>query len=310
MSSINPNNIDGTYPIAGQDNDSQGFRDNFTNIKNNFTFAASELADLQNNALLKSALSGTTLNNNLNNAQLIGAQISKFTQTRNDIGSQSGPITINWADAHFQTLTVTGNTSITLSQWPTSGFWTQMVLDVTPSCDNLVLTLPSSVTANTKNSIQGFSGSGVTLPKGNVAYRFEFSSYDNGSTISIRDLYRNYQGDTIIAGNLTIGGARVDSGYQYYAPSGNLAITGNININRIILDPATPTVSLYANITLPNVLVDGTIVTISSTQTVQFLSVMPSWNNTLAPFGNITLGAGNAATYFFHAIESKWYKIG
>ena len=29
-SSINPNNIDGTYPIAGQDNDSQGFRDNFT----------------------------------------------------------------------------------------------------------------------------------------------------------------------------------------------------------------------------------------------------------------------------------------
>ena len=32
-SSINPNNIDTTYPVAGQDNDSQGFRDNFTNIK-------------------------------------------------------------------------------------------------------------------------------------------------------------------------------------------------------------------------------------------------------------------------------------
>jgi hypothetical protein len=87
MSSINPNNIDGTYPIAGQDNDSQGFRDNFTNIKNNFTFAASEIADLQNNAILKSALSGTTLNNNMNNAQLIGAQISRFTETRNDIGT-------------------------------------------------------------------------------------------------------------------------------------------------------------------------------------------------------------------------------
>ena len=32
-SNINPNNVDTTYPIAGQDNDSQGFRDNFTNIK-------------------------------------------------------------------------------------------------------------------------------------------------------------------------------------------------------------------------------------------------------------------------------------
>lgn len=63
MSSINPNNIDGTYPIAGQDNDSQGFRDNFTNIKNNFTFAYDELTDLQNKAVLKSALNGSTLDN-------------------------------------------------------------------------------------------------------------------------------------------------------------------------------------------------------------------------------------------------------
>ncbi len=42
-SSINPGNIDGTFPTACQDNDSQGFRDNFTNIKNNFTFAKSEI---------------------------------------------------------------------------------------------------------------------------------------------------------------------------------------------------------------------------------------------------------------------------
>jgi len=33
MSNINPNNINAAYPVAGVDNDSQGFRDNFTNIK-------------------------------------------------------------------------------------------------------------------------------------------------------------------------------------------------------------------------------------------------------------------------------------
>lgn len=46
-SSINPSNISGTYPIAGQDNDSQGFRDNFTNIKNNLTVAQLEITTLQ-----------------------------------------------------------------------------------------------------------------------------------------------------------------------------------------------------------------------------------------------------------------------
>ena len=54
-SNINPNNIDTTYPIAGQDNDSQGFRDNFTNIKTNFQYAEEEIDDLQSKVLLKFA---------------------------------------------------------------------------------------------------------------------------------------------------------------------------------------------------------------------------------------------------------------
>ena len=36
-SNIVPGNVNGTFPTAGQDNSSQGFRDNFTAIKNNFT---------------------------------------------------------------------------------------------------------------------------------------------------------------------------------------------------------------------------------------------------------------------------------
>jgi hypothetical protein len=44
-SQINPNDIDGAYPVAGQDNNSQGFRDNFTNTKTNFTYAANEITD-------------------------------------------------------------------------------------------------------------------------------------------------------------------------------------------------------------------------------------------------------------------------
>ena len=46
-SNINTTNIDITYPIAGQDNDTQGFRNNFTNIRNNLNIAALEITNLQ-----------------------------------------------------------------------------------------------------------------------------------------------------------------------------------------------------------------------------------------------------------------------
>jgi hypothetical protein len=48
-STINSNNINVLYPIAGQDNDTQGFRDNFRNIKNNLTTASQEITALQSN---------------------------------------------------------------------------------------------------------------------------------------------------------------------------------------------------------------------------------------------------------------------
>jgi hypothetical protein len=46
---INPSNIDITFPIAGQDNDTQGFRTNYQNIRNNFTIASNEITALQSN---------------------------------------------------------------------------------------------------------------------------------------------------------------------------------------------------------------------------------------------------------------------
>ncbi len=56
-SNIVPGNIDGTFPIAGQDNSSQGFRDNFTATKNNFTTASTEITDLQANKASTNAAS-------------------------------------------------------------------------------------------------------------------------------------------------------------------------------------------------------------------------------------------------------------
>jgi len=327
MSSINPNNIDGTYPIAGQDNDSQGFRDNFTNIKNNFTFSKTEIEDLQNNAILKTALSGTTLDNNLNNAQLYGAQIRKFTETREDLGTQVGSVPISWNDAHFQTLAITGNTTVSLSGWPTSGFWTYLVVDVTPSTDNLRLTLPSAVSVNASN-IQGFSGNAITLPQGNVSYRFEFSTYDGGTTIAIRDLYRNYDassgfesinvtGNVLAAGavlstltvngNVTLAGGQRDTGYQFSAPTANVAVTALPGKSRLVLTPIA-TISFGANVTLPGGNVDGTTFSISS-NVATTLAVYGQVGTRVSPGANVQLTAGTSASYLYYATDTTWYKI-
>ena len=81
-SNINPQIIDGTYPVAGQDNDSQGFRDNFTNIKTNFDYAASEITDLQSKAILTAPLIGTlNTNNNMNGEILTNMQLQQFYLT-------------------------------------------------------------------------------------------------------------------------------------------------------------------------------------------------------------------------------------
>jgi hypothetical protein len=110
-SNINPNNIDGTYPVAGQDNDSQGFRDNFTNIKTNFQYAEDEITDLQNNAILKGALAGTTLNNNFDGSLIYNYQSQDVSETVVSLGTTSGSVTVNYAAGAVQTVTTSGNIS-------------------------------------------------------------------------------------------------------------------------------------------------------------------------------------------------------
>jgi len=49
-SNINFAAINENFPVAGQDNDTQVFRDNFDTIKTNFSAAKTEIEDLQDNA--------------------------------------------------------------------------------------------------------------------------------------------------------------------------------------------------------------------------------------------------------------------
>lgn len=310
MSSINPNNINGSYPIAGQDNDSQGFRDNFTNVKNNLTFAKTEIEDLQTNAILKTGLAGTTLNNEMNYAQIKGAQLIKTVETIKDWATQTS-VEISFADGHYQKVTTGGPFTISaFTNWPTSGLYAKLRLEIvitTPSTDTV--TLPSAVSVGL-TSIQGATGQTITLPAAG-SYVFEFTTYNAGTTITIDDLTRNKDnitGDFTITGNVTRGGATIDTGYQYSAATTNFNDTVGASVSRVIYNPAGTLAN--GTLTLPAGNVEAKVVTVSSTQTITAFKVNPSTGTTLVPSANVTLTAGTSVSYFYHASETKWYKIG
>jgi hypothetical protein len=197
-SSINPNNINGAYPVAGQDNNSQGFRDNFTNTKTNFQYAADEISDLQSKVLLKAALTGTTLNNNMLGSIVSNGVAQDFGLTRVALGSQSGSVTVNYAAGHYQTLTMVGNTSLTFSNLPPAGVTGIITVEVTvgapsPYTTPYTLTLPAAVSVN-NSGIPGINTSTNTIsftPSGYSQagiYAFQFITSDGGSTYTVNQV--------------------------------------------------------------------------------------------------------------------------
>ena len=188
-SAINPNNIDGAYPVAGQDNNSQGFRDNFTNTKTNFEYAASEITDLQNKAVLKSSLTGTTLNNNMGGSLLSNAQLQDMSATVVALQSVTGSQVIDYAAGPYYTLTTTGSVTLSFSNFPTAGTLGCCRVRITVASTAHTLTLPAAVTIGTSN-LQGYASNIITFNQTGT-YEFEFETVDAGATISVFDLNRN-----------------------------------------------------------------------------------------------------------------------
>ena len=188
-SSINPNLINGSYPVAGQDNSTKGMRDNFTNIKTNFEYAASEITALQSNTVT----TGAGVTNNFAGALLIDGQIRDFSATRNAIGTTSGTVTIDYANGHYQTLTTSGSVSLAFNNFPAAAQQGWLIVRVTVASTAHTLTLPSAVgtgaSAASVLGIQGIASNVITFAETGT-YEFQFHTDDGGTTIYLSELTR------------------------------------------------------------------------------------------------------------------------
>jgi len=190
-SAINPNNIDGAYPVAGQDNNSQGFRDNFTNTKTNFQYAADEITDLQSKVVLKAALTGTTLNNDMQGSVLSNAVLNDMAYYRLALGTLSGSIAINYAAGMYQTVTASGSISLSFTNFPAAGSTGVVSVEITINDPTHTVTFPAAVSVNTQG-IQGLDTSINTMEFAAAGvYTFQFTTSDGGSSITINQVNNN-----------------------------------------------------------------------------------------------------------------------
>ena len=179
-SQITPQDIDGSYPVAGQDNNSQGFRDNFTNTKTNFQYAADEITALQTYGVF------TNASNNLNNSNIYAVNLNDVSTTRIPIATTTGSIAVNYASGQYQTIgPTTGSISLSFTNFPGAGYYGSVCLRITIGSAADTVTLPAAVSVNAVG-IQGYASNVITFAAAGV-YEFNFGTSDGGSTIIITE---------------------------------------------------------------------------------------------------------------------------
>lgn len=198
MSTINTNGINVNYPVPGENNSSQGFRDNFTNIKNNINTAGEEITELQSKAVLKAGLTGIPIDNNMANTLISNAAVRSFRSTTYNLGNAiSGTVVIDATLGDVQIGTITGNTTVQLAGWAPSGTRSAISLDFTIANTEAYVIFPGTVNSSgdliENNTLVGGNLAIATAPYSVTNLKYELSTTNCGNTVTINPLNRPYQ---------------------------------------------------------------------------------------------------------------------
>ena len=188
-SNIDNTRINANFPRAGQDNDSQGFRDNFANIKVALGNAKSEISELQSKGLFKSALvgngPGTTLTNDMAWGKLTRVQLSAPSVTYYDHGISSGEVIVDYLQGQMQKVTVSNNIVLLLTGWPPISQYGSVVIWFSVANPSYKVLLPASVVYGLENNRQIVNNQIVFPDAGD--YLVEIASADSGTTFWLID---------------------------------------------------------------------------------------------------------------------------
>lgn len=200
MSNINTTAIDVNYPVPGVNNNSRGFRTNFTSIKNNLDVASTEITDLQNKAVLKSPLTNSVINNDMANTLISNAAVRSFRSTTYNLGNAlSGTVTINasLADIHYGT--VAGNVTLDFSKWAPADTQQLIALHLTFSNREAVISFPNTIEgAELLENYREVANVGtIVCPPDTDEVRYVISTADCGVSLYPSSTIRPFQSTQI-----------------------------------------------------------------------------------------------------------------
>lgn len=298
-SAINTSSLDSNYPSPGVNNSSQGFRDNFTNIKNNLETAKTELGDLQSKVLVKSALTGTSMDNDMNNGVIANVQTLSFRASTYNLGTNlSGTVTVDCTlgDVQYGTIATSGTGAnaidLKFTKWPptVNPIYSRIEVILTVVAGQTI-SLPSNVSLGL-DTIEGRASSVITVPYDVTRLHYLFSSIDCGTTVEIQPIDRPRQTAQIVQRTVNspkgfkgdkAGDITADANYLYICTASydSIETTGTVQSTTDTGNIVTLSTGTYYS---GDVLVfTGTPTTNSnlSTNTVYYISTVSGVNVTL-----------------------------
>jgi hypothetical protein len=311
MSTINTNGIDVNYPIPGQNNSTQGFRNNFTAIKTNLNTAGSEITDLQNKVVLKSALANTVLNNDMANTLIANASTLQFRSTTYNLGNALvGDVLVDCSLGDVQYGNLAGNITVNFGSWaPTDTLSTvKLQLGRPNNQANYTVQFTANAQINQDSGWTLLENSGendgcatLTFPTDTTQLNLTVTSTDCGDTLFVVPTNRPFkttqvqQRTPLPTGFLgdVAGTVAADANYFYVC-------TNNYNATTTTKNAAG--LATTGNITLSGVAITGTAGQFSCTAASQTLVIgQPvTISGTNAGTGTIT-GYSNPTTYYIIA---------
>lgn len=188
-SNINTTNLDTLYPLAGQDNDSQGFRDNFANIKTNLDTAKSEITDLQAN------VARTDGNVDFNGSLVSNANFINTSKELYNTGPFSGSQNVVYTDGEVQKITISDDITLTITAWPDSDKYAELLIYLyTSNTDSTVSTVTwqsaggGILKANSTFLRDGSNNCITEVSDDDSPVVVKLCTFDGGLTVFIQDL--------------------------------------------------------------------------------------------------------------------------
>jgi len=206
-SQINTNGISTNYPVPGQNNSTQPFRDNWAQITTQLNTAAGEITDLQTKVVLKAALNNTTLNNDMANTLISNAAISGFRSTTYNLGNAlAGTVLVNVNQADIQFGAVQGNVVLQFGGWSPTNTESNVVVRFTMTNPNAVISFPNNCVSTNNNFgvtlLENYAMvsniATVTAPANAGILEYQFTSLDCGNTITVTPVNRPFQATQVV----------------------------------------------------------------------------------------------------------------